>query len=425
MTCQRPLSRRYVMKGATLYDGTGRRVEDSTVVVDGSRIEDVSAGGEVAAESAWFDLSGLTLMPGLIDCHVHILSYSGPGPVHPSWAYTTFPEEQVLHASANARTALHCGVTSLRDMASGRGEVSLANALKSHVVPGPRLLTSGFVGMTAGHGDQFFPAALPQRPWQTADGADACRKLVREYARMGADWIKICTSGGVLSTGDEPGWRNYTDEEAAVIVDEAHALGKRVAAHAHSRSGIAQALRAGVDSIEHGSELDEPLVEAMLERGTHLVPTLTIGQFLEAEGESRGVPESSMRKSREVHARQAERILTAHKAGVPLVTGTDSCMTMPFGRHAWELAYLVEIIGMKPADALVAATGLAAKAMGIGGEVGTLERGKIADFLVVDGDPVTDIRILQDSERILGVFRDGLLLVDRGATSRYHKAQAG
>lgn len=416
---------RYFLKGATLHNGKGDRLEDATVVVEGGKIQGVFTNGELPADSAWFDLRGLAMTPGLIDCHVHILSHSGAAPVHPSWAYTTFLEEQVLHAAANARTALDCGITTLRDMASSRAEIALANALRSHVIPGPRLLTSGFVGMTAGHGDLFWPAALPQRPWTTADGVDACRKLVREYARMGADWIKICTSGGVLSTGDKPGWRNYTDEEVEAIVDEAHALGKKVSSHSHSRSSIAQAVRAGVDTIEHGTELDQPLVSAILDAGIYLVPAFTIGQFLETEGAASGVPGSSMRKARESHARQGESIRMAYRAGVPLVTGTDSCMTMPFGRHTWELSYLVESLEMSPSEALVSATGLAAKALGIDDVVGTVEEAKAADFVVIDGDPAQDIGVFKDTKRILGVFRDGLLLVDRGVCSRYHAAQVG
>ncbi len=406
------------LTNATLIDGTGSpRLPNATVVTSGRTIAAVGAADAmtIPPDAVVFDLAGKTVMPGLIDGHVHVRSYAGAGQrdVH-LWNVTTFMEEQTLHAAGNARRALLAGVTTVRDMAGGRLEVSVKHAIDAFVLDGARVIASGFVGMTAGHGDMFCPATIERRLWPPADGPDACRKLVREYARDGVDLIKICTSGGVLSIGDENEWRNYTMDETAVIVDEAHALGKRVAAHAHTRAGIKQALVAGVDTLEHGSTLDDELIAMMQERGTWLCPTLAITEYLLLSGEERGVPASSLAKARALRPGRVESLRKAYAAGIPIFMGTDSCNTMPFGAHAWELELMQTHIGMMPMETIVAATATAASALGIGEKTGTIAPGKWADLLIVDGDPLSDLRVLQDAERLVAVFRDGRLMVDRG-----------
>src|SRR5437763_548438 len=211
----------------------------------------------------------------------------------------------------------------------------------------------------------------------------------------GVDFIKLCTSGGVLSIGDENEWRNYTMQETLAIVDEAYALGKRVAAHAHTRAGIRQALEAGVDTLEHGSSLDDELIEMMLARGTWLCPTLAITEYILTSGEERGLPASALAKARALRPGQLDGIRGAYRAGVPLFAGTDSCNTFAFGRHAWELELLQRHIGLSALEAIVAATASAAAALGLGAGTGTVEAGKWADLLVVDGDPLEDLRLLQ------------------------------
>ena len=417
---------RYALAGATLIDGSGAAPRRAmTVVIDGRQIATVAPDGAVdlPADLPVYDLAGKTLMPGLIDGHVHLLSFAGEGfrDVH-LWNVLTFVEEQAIHAAANACKALRAGVTTVRDMAGSRPEISAKHATRDFVVPGARIVVSGFVGMTAGHGDMFVPACIDRRMWRTADGPDACRRLVREYARDGADLIKICTSGGVLSLGDEVGWRNYTTEEVRVIVDEAHALGKRVAVHAHTRAGIAQALDAGVDTLEHGSELDAPLIEQMVKQGTWLCPTLAITEFVVTRGVERGIPAAAIEKGRPLRQRRAQSMVMAYRAGVRIFMGTDSCNTMPFGSHAWELELMHRHIGMSPMETIAAATAKAADALGLGDRTGTIDAGKWADLLVVDGDPVADLTVLQDEARLLGVFRDGRLLVDRGLARRHAAA---
>src|SRR6266700_1482326 len=217
---------RLILRGMVLIDGTGAPpIPDASVLIEGDRIAGVTRDSVPSQPSdRVLTVPGATVLPGLIDAHVHLLSYAGRGHQHVHlWNVTTPIEEQTLHAAANARTALLSGVTTLRDTAGSWPEVSVRRAVEAGVLPGPRILASGLVGMTAGHGDMFAPAAMRDRLWPTADGPDECRKRVREYARMGVDLIKICTSGGTLSVGDRTEWRNYTDAEIDAIVDEAHA----------------------------------------------------------------------------------------------------------------------------------------------------------------------------------------------------------
>jgi imidazolonepropionase-like amidohydrolase len=218
----------------------------------------------------------------------------------------------------------------------------------------------------------------------------------------------------VLSIGDESEWRNYTLEETRVIVDEAHALGKRVAAHAHTLDGVRQALDGGVDSIEHGSALNSELIQRLLDSGTWLCPTLSVTEWIHAHGHERGLPAASLAKNEVVRASRLEAARAAAAAGVRLFMGTDSSSVLPFGQHARELELLVTLLGVSPMRALQIATRDAAQALGLGERCGILEPGRWADLLVVDGNPLDDVRLLQSPERILGVFRDGRVLVNRG-----------
>ena len=401
------------LTGGTVIDGTGAAARAATVVIDGDRIQ--SVGGATPAGAATVDVRGRTILPGLIDAHVHLCSYAGEGKrdVH-LWSVTTFAEEQVLHGAANARKALHAGFTTVRDMAGGRAEVAIKHALDDFVLEGARVVSAGFVGMTGGHGDLFTPPAVERRPLAVADGAVACRAAVRTHARDGADLIKICTSGGVLSIGDKSEWRNYTDEETRAIVDEAHALAMRVSAHAHTRAGIAQAIDAGVDSIEHGSQLDEALAARMAKAGTRLCATLAIHEQIRLHGKERGVPAESLAKAEALHDSRIRATRVAKAAGVRIFCGTDSSSVLPFGLHAWELELLCRDAGFTPLEAIVAATRDAAEAVGLADRTGTLEPGKWADLIVVDGDPTKDVTLLRDTERIRMVFREGRKLVDRG-----------
>ncbi|HWG23133.1 amidohydrolase family protein [Actinospica sp.] len=416
------MTERTILRGVTLVDGTGTAPrQDVSVVVEGELIAEVGPAADVRVGpgDAVYDLRGTTLLPGLIDCHVHLRSNAGPQPsdIH-LWNIFTAAEEQTLHSVANARTALRCGFTTIRDAAGSRLEVAVRDVLEARVLDGSRVVASGLVGMTAGHGDMFCPATLDERRmWAPADGVAECRKRVREYARMGVDLIKICTSGGTLSIGDRTEWRNYTQAEIDTIVDEAHALGLRVAAHAHTRPGIEAALTAGVDTLEHGSDLDERLVDLMLERGTFLCPTLSISEFMTEHGHERGLAAEHLDKAERLSVQRLESARLAYRSGVRIIAGTDSGNTLRFGSHAGELQLLRTKVGLTPMEAIVAATSTAAEAIGLGERTGTVAPGRWADLLVVDGDPLTDLALLGDRSRLLAVFRGGRAVDPRSETA--------
>ncbi|NEM91303.1 amidohydrolase family protein [Galbitalea soli] len=348
---------------------------------------------------------GLTVIPGLIDTHVHLIGYAGAGrPDFLTWPLVTRPEEQVLHGLAHARSGLAAGVTTMRDLSADDVQFSLRRAIDGGIVEGPRLLAHGMVGMTAGHGDLFIPPAFPLRK-PTADGPDACRALVRQYARAGADGIKIATSGGVLSVGDKASWRNHTRAEIAAIVDEAHALSMRVAAHAHTAEGIAIALDEGVDSLEHATLMTPELADRAVRAGVTVAPTLLINEVIAAGGA--GASAEQAEKAAELVGRRDALLRSAADAGVDFVLGTDANgHHVRFGDQPAEVRRMAEIFGWGAERALAAATSRAAAAIGRGSSLGRIAPGFAADFVVLRGAPWADIRELS-VDRIVAVVSRG------------------
>ena len=325
-------------------------------------------------------------MPGLIDTHVHLVGYAGAGQADFStWPLVTTREEQVLHGVAHAQRALQAGVTTLRDMAGGNAQLALRRAFDQGLLEGPRLLVHCAVGMTAGHFDLFTPPGVAQRP-PTADGEDACRALVRTWARAGADGIKIATSGGVLSMGDRSEWRNYTRAEIRAIVDEAHALSLPVAAHAHSAAGIEVALDEGADSIEHGTLMTASQASKAAAKGTTVAPTLLINEVI--AGGRVPVAEEAKRKAALLVAERDRLLRAAAATGVRFVLGTDANgHHVAFGDQMAEVGRMREVLDLSPEQALRSATSWAAGAVGLGDVVGTIAAGFAPDFLVVRGRP--------------------------------------
>jgi imidazolonepropionase-like amidohydrolase len=289
------------------------------------------------------------------------------------------------------------------------GEVELRTFTDQKLITGPRLLVSPWViSMTGGRGDLFYPANWPRAVFDTADGVDECRKVVRLQRKQGANFIKVTASGGMLSESDQPHWPNYREEELRAIVEEAHDYEMTVAAHAHSTEGINRALAAGVDTLEHGTHLDERHVEMMLKQGTYFVPTLAIADWIATNGKARGVRPDGLAKITKTKERQIESVQLAHKAGVKIAMGTDSTGTLcPFGQHAREIELYVEA-GLSPVEALMTATSIAAEALGLAHEIGALEVGKAADVVLVNGDPTKDVTILRRDGGIRSVFRQGI-----------------
>jgi imidazolonepropionase-like amidohydrolase len=398
------------VRAGTLIDGTGRPpARDMGLVLKGDRIAEVAPWSRLDPPpgSTVVNLADKTVLPGLVDTHVHLSMHLGPG-----WEMVpvkTGAADAAILATVNAARTLRAGFTTVRNLGDRDGEtVALRNAVDVGTVPGPHVLTArGMLSMTGGHGDwtnAFRPgvvigdAAAPG----VCDSPEACRAAVRTQVKYGADVIKIAATGGVLSAGDAIGARQFSDDELAAIVAEAHALGRKVAAHAHGTEGLKAAVRAGVDSIEHGSILDDEAVRLMKERGTCLVPTLLAGETVEARARSGGLPAWAVEKALAVRPLMTGSFRRALKAGVTIAFGTDSGVS-EHGRNAREFELMVEA-GMKPMDAIVAATRNAATLLGVAGDRGTIEAGRRADLVAVTGDPLADIGVLAHP---VAIFKDG------------------
>ncbi|WP_191906704.1 metal-dependent hydrolase family protein [Microbacterium lushaniae] len=387
------------LTGITVWDGDVE-VGPATLSWDGDRIVEVAPTAPVQSE--------LSIIPGLIDTHVHLDSAAVPGAGDwMTWPLVTPVSERSLHVVAHARRAAAMGVTTLRDLSGSEPQLSAARAFDAGLIPGPRLLVHGAVGMTAGHGDLFTPPHYPHRG-PVADSPDECRKLVRQWAREGADGIKIFTSGGVLSIGDKVGWRNQTREEIAATIDEAHALGMLVAAHAHSSEGVDIALEMGVDSIEHGTGILPRHWDVLLERNIPVAPTLLIN---DAIAERRiPVSDEAAEKGRAVVAERDENFVGAAAAGIRFVLGTDANgVFVAFGDQLEELRLMKRAFSWSSERTLRAGTSDAADAIRLTTKVGRLAPGLGADFVVVRGKPWRDIDDLT-AENIVAVVARGRLV---------------
>jgi imidazolonepropionase-like amidohydrolase len=418
----RPEPAAIYLHAGMLIDGTGAAPRrDIGLVLRGDRIAEVAPWSRLNPPSGArvIDLTGRTVLPGLIDAHVHLSMSLGPGwemaPVKSGAA------DAAILATVNASRTLRAGFTTVRNLGDRAGEtVALRNAIDGGIVEGPHVLTArAMLSMTGGHGDwtnAFQPGVVIQGPGDEATGVcdspDACRAMVRLQVKYGADVIKISATGGVLSAGDAIGARQFSTPELEAIVAEAHALGRKVAAHAHGTDGIEAAVRAGVDSIEHGSILDDEAVRLMKEHGTWLVPTLLAGETVEIRGKSGGLPAWAVDKALAVRPLMEGSFRRAVKAGVKVAFGTDSGVS-EHGRNAREFELMVGA-GMPPMDAIVAATLNAATLLGVAGDRGTIEAGKRADLVVVAGDPLADIGVLA---RPVAVFKDGRPVEPLGAAS--------
>jgi imidazolonepropionase-like amidohydrolase len=392
------------LRGGVVFDGSDAAPSSGDVVVEGGRIIDVGSGLDGDEE---LDCTGCTVYPGFIDSHVHFM-IDGDLDLRQLTA-TPFSLDFFLAAERMART-LSAGVTTVRE--AGGTDLGVKEAQRRGLVPGPHLLISiSILSQTGGHGDGWQICGGPLPIWQThpgrphniVDGPEEMRRKVRELVRSGADVIKVCTSGGVLSARDDPRHAHFRDDELSVAVAEAAAAGRWVMAHAQATDGIKAAVRNGIRSIEHGVFLDDEAIEMMLDRGTYLVPTLLapIG-VLEAADRGGRMPSHALAKARLVVDAHRESVSAAAKAGVKIAMGTDAGVA-PHGENLRELPEMVAC-GMSPSDALIATTRTAAELLGVLDDRGTVEPGKRADLVVATGEPL-DVGDL--TSRIRHVLQDG------------------
>jgi imidazolonepropionase-like amidohydrolase len=393
---QAPSPKRTIVRAGRVLDvRTGQMRANQAIVIEGDKIAQIVASSEVkaAAGDTTIDLQDATLLPGLIDAHTHLtfdlssLGYQG-------LAISTARE--ALHGARNARVTLEAGFTTVRNLgAKDYADIALRDAINEGDAIGPRILASGpALGITGGHCDEnLLPPAFHHAGDGVADGVEAVQHKVREVIKYGADVIKICATGGVLSKGDDPNASQYTLEEMKAIVADAHRLGRRVAAHAHGAEGVRWASEAGVDSVEHGHLMDDASIATLKKNGTYLVPTLFLTEYMQANLENSGVPEFSKKKMRDVAAAAQQNAKKAFAAGVKVAFGTDAAV-YPHGLNAGEFHVYVKL-GMTPLAAIQTATINAADLLGWTKTVGTVEVGKWADLIAVDGDPTKDVTILE------------------------------
>ena len=403
--------------GGRIIDGRGGDpIADGVVLVDGARIAKVGPARaiQIPKEAQVIDAAGRTVLPGIVDCHVHATYRARDMRQH----LLNTPTYNVLRSTVILRETLACGVTTARDM--GGADAGFKAAIAEGTIAGPKLVISiGMISQTGGHGDSWVPAGLrlPKRAWlpdPVADGVDGVRRTVRLMLMAGADVIKICATGGITSVTDSWDEPQFTVEELQTAVSEAAAKRKPVAVHAEGIDGIRTALAAAVYSLEHGWFIDEACVERMLAQGTWWVPTLALVPLslgkrkADSAWGAQQLGEEATKESA-IHQRMLAQVplwRDAVRRGVKVAFGTDQSHRLLVGENLVELGFMVDWLGMSPMQALVAATARAAECVQRG-DVGTLEPGKAADILIVDGDPLENIRILEERARIKLVMQDG------------------
>jgi imidazolonepropionase-like amidohydrolase len=399
---------RTLFSGGKVFDGSGADIAPADVVIEDGRVIEVGPGLDGDER---VDATGKTLLPGLFDCHVHPLMSH----LDLMRNFQTPFSYKYYACARNLETILRLGITTIRD--AGGSDLGIKQAVQEGLINGPRMhISIVMLSQTGGHGDSWMPCGAhisartvdPGRPNHIVDGPDEMRKKVRELVRMGADVIKVAVSGGVLSPRDKPTHAHFRLQELEVLVEEATAAGIFVMSHAQATDGIKNAIRAGIRSIDHGIYLDDEAIDLMIKRGTWLVPTLLAPRGVIAAAEAGvALTQASIDKAHEVIDVHSESFRRAVDAGVKVAMGTD-CPVSPHGTNLGELELMTKLSDMTPLDALVATTSSAAELMGLTDELGTLEPGKRADVVVVDGDALEFATL---SDRIEQVWKDGVQVV--------------
>jgi imidazolonepropionase-like amidohydrolase len=401
--------------GGRVWDATGSDPRPGTVLVRDGRIVGIeSPRATLPAGATRVDAAGGIVMPGMIDCHVH-LSSSGAANYELQRLKDLLPL-QALRGASNARTMLMAGFTTVRDLSSAAfTNVAIRQAFDEGLLVGPRVLAAGMsLTVPGGHGDSYYRPEISVAREGIVNGADEARRTVREWVKMRVDLIKLLVTGGVMTDGSDVGALQWTQDELDAAIGQAHQLGVKVAGHCHGAAGVKAGIKAGIDTIEHGTMLDEEAVALMVKHGTYLVPTIIAGKHIVDHGTAGGIAPHVVRKGEQIGVWHRRSVTMAHQAGVKIAFGTD-CGT-PFnrpGENALELGYMVEC-GISPSEELQMATRVAADASGLSDKVGTLEPGKLADVIVVNGEPLSDIGVMADRSKISYVIRNGAVVRQPG-----------
>lgn len=417
------------IRAGRLIDGNAAAPSQNVViVVEGERFSQVGPEGEVRIppDMTVFDARDLTVMPGMFDCHVHIAHWNALTFSNYRVAFWEVPPElQQFYALFHAQLTFEMGFTTLRDMGrvNSRGQLvvglcSVRNAINAGIVPGPRLLVSGLSAITGGHSDLKMARYAERHHATWADGPWDLRRLTRENLRAGVDWIKTDVSGGGGTANERPDVRTITQEELDAIVDETHAFHKRVAVHCFTVEGQKMCVKAKVDTIEHMVFSTDESIAMIAESGIPVTPTLVHRSDYGIEVRRKhGGPENVSTKMKKLQPICYETFQKMHAAGVKIAMGTDLGVDPNVGDNAYELGLYVKL-GMSPMDAIKTATKNAAEAVGLGKDLGAIEPGKIADMVIVHGDPSKDIQLLQNKDNIKAVMKDGHFYVDKVSRNR-------
>jgi imidazolonepropionase-like amidohydrolase len=394
-----------IFKNCRIIDGAGGVIEKGWLLVEDSLIsgfgpmEQIPSPVETGVDAEDTEtMSGKTILPGLIDCHVHLALDGSPDPMSKIMGMTD--PIATIHMVKHGEATLRAGVTTVRDLGSKNFiDLQVRDAVNSGLVKGPRMLCAGqMICITGGHG------------WQMgceADGPDAVKRAAREQIKAGVDCLKFMATGGVLTKGSRPGVPQLDREELQAGIEEAHKVSLRTAAHSQGSEGSKNAVLAGIDSIEHGASLSEETIEEMVKRNIFLVPTFSAPVNIMAKGTEAGIPKEFVEKSKRVQDEHIRSVFRAKKAGVKIAMGTDA--GTPFNRHGenpFELVHMSEF-GFSAQEVIVSATSRAAELLGLEEKIGTIAPGKLADLLIVEGNPLEDIRVLTDPGRIVAVFKEG------------------
>jgi len=410
------------IKNGTLIDGTGAEpVKDATVVIENSKIVAVGKGIEIPNGAKVIDAAGKTIMPGLIDSHMHFMGRKTDKFVEET--FVTPPGVALLRASKDAEALLEAGFTTVKDC-GGEHALYLKRAIAEGTLRGPRILAAGFaLSQTFGHGDtHFIPIdwvdvrSSKRGHGLLCDGVEECTKAARYALREGADFIKVCTTGGVMSERDRPEHTQFTIDEIKAIVQVARFAGTFVTAHCQGTEGMHNSIIGGIKTIDHAFYPDDEAIKMAKERDVIFVPTLSIMYQINTKGKEAGMPEWGVRKCLEAWETTVKNIRKIHDSKAKVAMGTDfiGSPLLRLGANAMELQLLMEYCGFSAMDAIVSATKIGAEACGLGDKLGTVEKDKFADIIVVDGDPLKDVKVLQNKDNIQLVVKGGQIEVNRG-----------